>query len=32
MKIVGYVVMSLMAVGIVYANVIGIKYWAGIGV
>jgi hypothetical protein len=32
LKIVGYVVLALMAVAIVYANAIGIKYWAGIGV
>lgn len=32
LKIIGYVVLALMAAGIVYANAIGIKYWAGIGV
>jgi hypothetical protein len=32
MKIIGYVVLALMAAGIVYANVVGFAYWAGIGV
>ena len=32
LKIVGYVVLALMVVGIVYANTIGIAYWSGIGV
>ena len=32
LKVVGYVVLALMAAGIVYANAIGITYWAGIGV
>lgn len=32
LKIIGYVVLALMAVGIIYANAIGIKYWTGIGV
>jgi hypothetical protein len=31
-RIIGYVVLALMAASIVYANAIGIKYWAGIGV
>ena len=32
LKIFGYVVLALMAVGIIYANSIGIAYWSGIGV
>jgi hypothetical protein len=32
LKVIGYIVLALMAAGIVYANAIGIKYWAGIGV
>ena len=32
LKVIGYVVLALMAAGIIYANAIGIKYWAGIGV
>jgi hypothetical protein len=32
MKVIGYVVIALMAAGVVYANFIGITYWAGIGV
>ena len=32
MKVIGYGVLALMAAGVLYANVIGIKYWAGIGV
>jgi hypothetical protein len=32
LKVIGYVVLALMAVGIIYANAIGIKHWAGIGV
>ena len=32
LKIIGYVVLALMLVGVVYANSIGIAYWSGIGV
>jgi hypothetical protein len=32
LKVIGYVVLVLMAAAIVYANLIGIKYWTGIGV
>jgi len=32
LKIIGYVVVALMALGIIYANAVGIKYWTGIGV
>lgn len=32
LKVIGYVVLVLMAVGIVYANAVGFKYWTGIGV
>ena len=31
-RIIGYVVIALMAAGILYANAIGIAYWTGIGV
>lgn len=31
-KVVSYVVLALMACGIIYANAIGITYWTGIGV
>ncbi len=32
MKILGYVVLALMAAAIVYAGYISITYWSGIGV
>jgi hypothetical protein len=32
LKVIGYVVLALMAVSIIYANATGIRYWAGIGV
>lgn len=32
LKIFGYVVLLLMAVAVVYAGYISIKYWSGIGV
>ena len=32
LQVIGYVVLALMATGVLYANAIAIKYWAGIGV
>lgn len=32
LKIAAYVVLALMAAGVLYANGIGIMYWTGIGV
>ena len=32
MKIVGYVVLALMAIAIIYAGYISLTHWAGIGV
>jgi len=32
LKVISYFVLALMALGIVYANAIGISYWTGIGV
>jgi hypothetical protein len=32
LQIIGYVVIALMAAGIIYGNITGIRYWSGIGV
>ena len=32
LQIIGYVVIALMAIGIIYGNATAIRYWSGIGV
>jgi len=32
LQVIGYVVIALMAIGIIYGNSTAIRYWSGIGV
>ena len=32
LQVIGYVVIALMAIGIIYGNATAIRYWSGIGV